>query len=1057
MPLFHPRLTKQMIENPEPIPDSHLQILNDWHKSIESEAIYQEKETSLHNHFTQQILINILGYQGYQTDAAYNLKMECPIGRGSVDVALGTFEGDKIDVLAPFELKGAKTKDLDSIPPGRIKTPVQQAWEYAMDAVGAKWVLVSNYVELRLYAIGHTRYKYESWQLAELTEPAEYTRFMRLLAADNLLSGQTWDLLQQSEQIEKDITDKLYFDYKRLRLELIADLQAENDNLTKLDTINYAQTILDRILFVAFAEDRGLLPDKILKRAYETQSLFIKKPIWDNFKGLFQAIDVGSDKLNVPAYNGSLFKPYKLLDDLKLSDTICLRFKELGDYDFNTEVNVTVLGHIFEQSITDLEELRAEVQDDKLTLMIGKRKREGVVYTPDSITHFIVEQTLGSYIQEYFEQLREQTKADRNGTENWKNQAKEIAFWRKYQNWLKTVKVVDPACGSGAFLVAAFDFLYQQYEQVNQKLAELTGQSDFFDLDKEILNSNLYGVDVNHESIEITKLSLWLKTAKKGKKLLSLENNFKIGDSLIEDSNIAYRAFLWKKAFPKVFKQNGFDVVLGNPPYVRQELISSFKPYLQNQYEVYHGVADLYSYFFERGLRLLKDNGMLGFICSSTFFKTSSGKNLRRYLLNHVRLHSVLDFGDLQVFKGVTTYPAILTMQKQCPPLDYQFPFLKLKQLPKQELNKEFEQKCALMPQLQLTEKTWHLEDSRLAILRAKIMQNKPTLKEVYGSLYRGIVTGLNEAFVIDRTTRDKLIEQDAKSADIIKPFLEGRDLKKWRVEGRDLYLIFTKQGIDIEQYPAIKAYLKQFKSRLMPKSKNWKGEQWHGRATGNYQWYEIQSTIAYYQAFEKFKIIYAHFSSKPLFSMDTQNFYANDKSYIIPHADYFLLGLLNSDCYWFIIKALCPFVRGQFYELRVQYIETLPIPNATDEQKAKIGELAKQCQQFAEQRYKKQQAVRWRIPDLCPDEQIAKLNTKLNNWWQLDDFQAFQAEIKKLFKTEIPLKQRNEWEEWLNEEKTAILDLTQQIEQLEHDVNQQVYKLFELTAEEIKLVEDNI
>jgi len=640
---------------------------------------------------------------------------------------------------------------------------------------------------------------------------------------------------------------------------------------------------------------------------------------------------------------------------------------------------------------------------------------------------------------------------------HWREGKKEEAFWRKYQDWLKTVKVVDPACGSGAFLVAAFDFLYQQYEQISLKLEELTGQDDIFDSNKEILKHNLYGVDVNHESIEITKLSLWLKTAKYGKKLLSLNDNLKVGDSLIEDSNIAYRAFLWKKAFSKVFKQGGFDVVLGNPPYVRQELISSFKPYLKNQYEVYHGVGDLYTYFFERGLRLLKPQGKLGFICSSTFFKTGSGENLRRYLLNHARLHCVVDFGDLQIFEGVTTYPAILVMQKQQAEPDYQFPFLVLKQLPEQELSKEFEQKHALMSQSQLTTKNWQLENSQLAALRAKIVQDKPTLKTVYGSPYRGVLTGLNEAFVIDKATRDKLIAEDAKSIEIIKPFLEGKDLKKWRVEGRDLYLIFTRRGIDIEQYPAVKTYLEQFKSRLMPKPKDWKGGKWEGRKAGSYEWYEIQDTVAYYAEFEKPKIIYLDIANKSCFSLDKSSSFLANTGYLISCDDSFLLGLLNSKVSWLYWTGISTLIRGGFIRLIRQNVDFTPIPNATDNQKAKIGKLAEQCQQLAETRYQKQKDVRRRIPDLCPENQTAKLNTKLNNWWQLNDFTTFQKEIKKVFKTDIPLKDRNEWEQWLNEEKTEILALSQQIEQLENDLNKKVYELFELTEKEIELLEKSI
>ena len=183
----------------------------------------------------------------------------------------------------------------------------------------------------------------------------------------------------------------------------------------------------------------------------------------------------------------------------------------------------------------------------------------------------------------------------------------ELQFWRTYQDILRKTRVVDPACGSGAFLVATFDFLYEEYTRVNKRIAELRGGTgDIFDLDKEILNNNLYGVDINAESIEITKLSLWLKTAQRGKVLNSLDDNLRVGDSLIQDSNYSYQAFTWKEAFPEVFADGGFDVVLGNPPYVRQEFISPLKPYLEERYEVYNGVADLYTYFFELGLRNLK-------------------------------------------------------------------------------------------------------------------------------------------------------------------------------------------------------------------------------------------------------------------------------------------------------------------------------------------------------------------------------------------------------------------------------------------------------------------
>lgn len=325
----------------------------------------------------------------------------------------------------------------------------------------------------------------------------------------------------------------------------------------------------------------------------------------------------------------------------------------------------------------------------------------------------------------------------------------------------------------------------------------------------------------------------------------------------------------------------------------------------------------------------------------------------------------------------------------------------------------------------------------------------------IYGQLY-GIKTGLNEAFVIDKATRDRLIAQDAKSAEVIKPFLEGKDLKKWRVEGRDLFLIFTRRGIDIDKYPVIKAHLEQYKEQLEPKPKDWQGV-WEGRKSGSYQWFEIQDTVAYYEEFEKVKVIYGHFSPTHLFSIDERGHFSNDKTYILPTYDIkFLLGLLNSKVYWNLITSMCPSVRGGFYELRIQYLEKLPIPPATNSQKTEIATLAQQCQHLAETRYQKQTAVRHRILDLCPIGNQIELNHKLKSWWMLD-FKAFREEIKKCFKTDIPLAERNDWETWLHAEKAEIEQLNQQLLHLEQQLNQKIYTLFELTEEEIELIESHV
>nr|MDA3835362.1 hypothetical protein [Spirochaetales bacterium] len=323
-----------------------------------------------------------------------------------------------------------------------------------------------------------------------------------------------------------------------------------------------------------------------------------------------------------------------------------------------------------------------------------------------------------------------------------------------------------------------------------------------------------------------------------------------------------------------------------------------------------------------------------------------------------------------------------------------------------------------------------------------------PTLKEVYGSPFYGVKTGFNEAFVIDGQTRDRLIAEDPRSAELLKPFLEGKDLKTWHAQSRDIWIIFTRRGVDIGQYPAVQNYLEQFRKQLEPKPKSWpKGDKWPGRKAGPYQWYEIQDTVAYFAEFEKTKIQYGHFSPAPLFHCNTNSAYSNDKSYIVPTDDSFVLGLLNSKTYWFLMKALCPFVRGGYHELRAQYMETLPIPPATAEQQTRIGNLAEKCQELSEQRYSIENNFRRRLPDLCPPECEAKLNNKLKSWWLLD-FADLQKQIKSQFKSIIPLSERNDWQDYLEGEKAKVITLNQQIAQHEADLNQEVYRLFDLTQQ---------
>ncbi|MFH1495076.1 MAG: N-6 DNA methylase [Pseudomonadota bacterium] len=1070
-PLFNQRfLTKRL--GSQPTPPNHKKLLVEWADTIRSGVIHKQRETELRGPFIQRFFVDMLGYRAFGNGSDWTINDEKRTGSGSADTALGSFSGTGKTVVAPVELKGADTTDLDAIMPGRHKSPVQQVWEYAMDTPGCRFMLVSNMVEIRLYAVGHTRQIYERFEILELADSdAAYRRFQLLLSADNLLSGNTIRLLQESAQAEKEITAKLYADYKTWRINLLISL-IQSSGKPAEDLIEPVQKLLDRVLFVAFAEDRGLLPAKTLSQAFSHRDLYNPRPIWENFLGLFRAIDKGNQQLGIPAYNGGLFALDNVLDALPVSDKSCQMFAALGEYDFADDVSVTVLGHIFEQSISDLEKLKELANTDSFTLktletqvlessrsVSGKRKAHGVVYTPDAITRFIVDETLASYLHESREAVLKQFtdeagnwRKPSDGEKKFSGRGKQVKlkslervveflFWTEWRNKLCQIRVVDPACGSGAFLVAAFDVLDAEYRQVNEQIQAITGNPDLFDINREILNGNLYGVDLNPESIEISKLSLWLKTAQKGKPLESLEANLRVGNSLIADANYTDRPFDWHTAFADVFATGGFDVVLGNPPYVRMELLKPIKPYLEERYKVASDRADLYYYFYELGLSLLKSGGRLGYISSSKFFKTGSGEPLRQHLLAHAQIRTLIDFGDLQVFEGVTTYPAIVVLDRSENPSDnMNISYLVLTELP-ESLAAAFAQQAGTMPQRQLRADSWQLETSGMDVLRGKLTNGYPTLKEVYGSPLYGIKTGLESAFVVDRATRDRMIAEDPKSAELLKPYLEGKDLKAWHIDTQDLWLIYIpKNRIDIDDYPAIKTYLLPYRGAL------------EKRATKQ-AWFELQqSQERYSRAFSETKIVYPDIADRPKFSFNRASFLATT-CFCIATDELWLVAFLNSKTTWWLIKQSTPYVRGGFHRLKTQYLENLPLPDVLPKIREQLEALAQKAQSAAEARRDLLASFRRRIlTDLAPGGASAKLTKKLADWPEFD-FKTFHEEVKKQFKQSIPLVERDDWQALFESNKIKIEAFSAEIAQHENSIDQIVYKLFGLTNEEVALI----
>jgi hypothetical protein len=723
------------------------------------------------------------------------------------------------------------------------------------------------------------------------------------------------------------------------------------------------------------------------------------------------------------------------------------------------------LGHIFEQSITDLEELRATAAGEKFDASKGKRKTQGVYYTPAYITQYIVDVALGGYLRRREEALRIEYTLDSSTRATKKRQQNEIKFWEAYREILIQTRVVDPACGSGAFLIAAFEYLSREYERVNSALAELKlGQRSIFDLNKTILNNNLYGVDLSSESVEITKLSLWLKTAERGKPLTDLNHNIKVGNSIVSDVNIDRRAFDWEAAFPHVFAEGGFDVVLGNPPYVRQELLSPIKPYLQQHYQSSDGVADLYTYFYERGIQFLKVDGVMSYIVTNKWLKAGYGENLRRFFVEHSHIEQIIDFGHAPIFQDADTFPCIISVRKsltstaigeQSSVLICPVPREKLADI---NLAQYVQQAGYSVPANRFSSDAWSLEHPDVDALMQKIKSVGVTLKD-YAVVkpYYGIKTGFNEAFLIDNETRDRIVRDDPKSAEIIKPYLRGQDVKRWHSEWQNIWIILVKssgnynwdwsdsendeiaEAIFKDTYPGIYQHLKPLQDKLSKRSDRGKF------------WWELRQ-CSYYHIFESPKIIYQVIQTFPQYSLSQDVIYGNDKTFILPIDDLYVLTLLNFPLLWcYSHRIFTQMLSGSISPMGYLF-ETLLIAVPDDKIKSEIEELAKNAIELT----KTNQAHHREIYDwLQLEHQIEKIGQKLEDFSNLS-LEEFSQEIKKRKpkgNNSLNPKALKEIKEVYQEYAPKIQTAKSELLQIEHRLSDLVNQAYQLTPAEIELM----
>jgi hypothetical protein len=657
MALYQKSVLKKYLNQLETskIEKAYNKYANHFLNPIIQENIRNSKEEQYQEGFLRDLFVKILGYT-LNPDADFNLTTEYKNVKDSkkADGAI-LFDGK---VSAVIELKGTETTDL-----GKVES---QAFGYKNNQPDCKYIITSNFEKIRFYidnAIEHVEFN-----LFTLTE-ADFELLYLLLAFENLSNGLAKRIKDESINQENVITKKLYQDYSIFKRELHQNLVLQNPNYEPLELFKKSQKLIDRFLFLFFAEDRQLLPPNsvrlILNDWRDLQERDVEIPLYDRFKKYFGYLNTGykGKRYDVYAYNGGLFKPDEVLDSVTINDELLYKHAlQLSAFDFASEVDVNILGHIFENSLNELDELKAELEGVEIDKSKTKRKKDGVFYTPKYITKYIVDNTVGTLCNEKkgaLQLVEEDYIIDKKRQK--KTMQALVEKLNEYRKWLLQLTICDPACGSGAFLNQALDFLITEHKYIDELQAKLFGDAIVMsDVEKSILENNLFGVDLNEESVEIAKLSLWLRTAQPNRKLNDLNNNIKCGNSLIDDPQIAGdKAFNWQTAFPQVFAKGGFDVVIGNPPYVNARNMKELdRKYLSSIYKELTGAWDLYVPFLLLGENICKSN-IYGWIIPNKLLINDYGISTLKRLKNN-NLNQVINISSLPIFENVGVYPIIL-------------------------------------------------------------------------------------------------------------------------------------------------------------------------------------------------------------------------------------------------------------------------------------------------------------------------------------------------------------------------------------------------------------
>jgi len=678
-----------------------IEIVKKWQDGAMTLKLTNSKEIQLQGYFINDFFGDILGYKNLiQEKTNWHIEIEQVTLEDNTrpDGMLGFFSIEnglkKVDdIRTIIELK-AFDYDLDREQSRLVKiTPIEQAFQYVQKSgENCKWVILSNFKEIRLYRYPD-KSRYELFNIFKLHEINELKKFLyllyngRLFFSDSNFVTSTEKLYTGRLDSLKDITNRFYAEYKDFREKLFDHLWKNNHEINKLQLLTYTQKIVDRLLFIRFAGDTFMEFNVLFKVRNAIDDLFSKRPnlYWQAINDLFDSFDGGYNSGNkiIPEFNGELFKRDDVYNNLKIGDFI---IKDLIGFflkhDFKNNLKVEILGHIFEQSITDLQELKIkhlqEIGSDfDYSETVGKRKSDGVFYTPEYITEYMIKESVGKWLSErdieIFEELRidDITTIDKD-LERWQKNNPEISkkevvaihlqYFEKYKKVLTEIKIIDISCGSGAFLTCCFDYLSNERARILKSIYNIKGLNtkvknkvSFIDFEqsafedelwqekKEILINNLYGVDLNAESVDITKLSLWLKTANKNVKLADLQDNIKVGNSLIDDKRFKNH-FSWEKEFPEIIKNGGFDLIVGNPPW-SSKIPNEYLNFIEKRFDLKTANFNIFAPFILKAIDLTNKKSLVSLLIPKVFIKNTTYTEIRKKIIENHQLFQLIDFG----------------------------------------------------------------------------------------------------------------------------------------------------------------------------------------------------------------------------------------------------------------------------------------------------------------------------------------------------------------------------------------------------------------------------